>query len=79
MIQNECTPISNEVIPHLFEPFYRPDFARNRKDGGNGLGLYIVDTLCKALNLSYTFQPITSSFIGMCFTLYLSSYIANEN
>ena len=54
-IENECTPIPPDKLAHVFEPFYRPDFARDRKDGGNGLGLYIVDTLSKALGpVSYT-------------------------
>jgi signal transduction histidine kinase len=32
-------------LPHLFEPFYRPDVSRSRKTGGYGLGL----SLCKAI------------------------------
>jgi two-component system OmpR family sensor kinase len=32
-------------MPHLFEPFYRPDVSRSRKTGGYGLGL----SLCKAI------------------------------
>lgn len=70
-IENECTPIAAEKVPHLFEPFYRPDFARDRRDGGNGLGLYIVNTLVKELELSYMFEPVTSP-PGMRFTLFLS-------
>lgn len=70
-IINECTPIPKDKLKRVFEPFYRPDFARNRKEGGNGLGLYIVDTLSKALELSYTFEAIENP-LGMCFTLYLS-------
>lgn len=69
IVKNECTPIPENIIPHLFEPFYRPDFARNRKDGGNGLGLYIVDMIAKSLNLTYTFKQMNTSQ-GMCFTLY---------
>lgn len=44
-IENECAPIQSSEIPRLFEPFYRPDFSRDRDSGGNGLGLYIVDTI----------------------------------
>lgn len=69
-IENECIPIAPEKLAHLFEPFYRPDFSRNKNDGGNGLGLYIADTLAKALGLSYTFEP-AQDMPGMCFTLFL--------
>ena len=69
--ENECMPIPPDKLAHIFEPFYRPDFARGRKDGGNGLGLYIVDTLSKALGLPYQFEA-TKNPPGMCFTLYLS-------
>lgn len=41
IIENECFPIAPEHLNKIFEPFYRPDYARNRKDGGNGLGLYM--------------------------------------
>lgn len=71
MIENECTPIPQEALSHLFEPFYRPDFARNRQDGGNGLGLYIVSTLSKAMGLSYTFEPMASPQ-GMRFLLFFT-------
>lgn len=70
-IENECTPIPPDKLAHVFEPFYRPDFARDRKDGGNGLGLYIVDTLSKALELPYQFKA-SENPPGMCFTLFLS-------
>ena len=71
LIGNEFTPIPKETISHLFEPFYPPDFARDRSDGGNGLGLDIVDTLSKAMGLSYTFEPMTCPN-GMRFTLFLT-------
>jgi two-component system sensor histidine kinase CpxA len=34
--------VPDAEIPHLFEPFYRPDIARTRETGGVGLGLTIV-------------------------------------
>lgn len=69
VIENACTPIPPEKLSHLFEPFYRPDFARDRKEGGNGLGLYIVDVVAKAIGLSYTFEAVTGPQ-RMRFTLY---------
>lgn len=67
MIENECVPIQSIEIPRLFEPFYRPDFSRNRENGGNGLGLYIVDALLTSINISYSFIPMKNP-PGMCFT-----------
>ena len=70
VIENECTPIPSEALRHIFEPFYRPDYARNHDDGGNGLGLYIVDTLLKAMGLSYSFRPMGPP-PGMRFVIHL--------
>ena len=68
MIENECVPIESDDIPRLFEPFYRPDFSRDRESGGNGLGLYIVDTLLTSMSISYSFAPMKSP-LGMRFTI----------
>lgn len=70
IIENECEPIPDQEICRLFEPFYRPDFSRSRERGGNGLGLYIVDTLLTSVNMPYSFAPMKSP-PGMRFTIQL--------
>ncbi len=70
VVENECDPIPVSEIRRLFEPFYRPDFSRSRDSGGNGLGLYIADTLLTAMNIPYSFAPMKSP-PGMCFTIRL--------
>lgn len=72
IVENECTPIPIDALQHLFEPFYRPDFDRNRNSGGNGLGLYIVDTLLKSMGISYSFLPMQEP-PGMRFVIVFNS------
>jgi two-component system OmpR family sensor kinase/two-component system sensor histidine kinase BaeS len=40
--------IPPEVLPHIFERFYRADQGRSRLDGGTGLGLTIAKQLVEA-------------------------------
>lgn len=57
VIENECTPIPESEVKKLFKAFYRPDFSRNRHNGGNGLGLYIVSQVLCINQLMYSFTP----------------------
>lgn len=59
IVENECKPVSEDHLPRLVEPFYRPDESRNRDTGGNGLGLYITDTALRLIGLDYCFEPMT--------------------
>lgn len=40
--------IPPEAVPHVFERFFRVDKARSRDEGGAGLGLSIVKSICTA-------------------------------
>lgn len=68
-ICNECDVLSPEQLQHIFQPFYRPDLAHSQDSGGNGLGLYIVQTILDNFGLQYQFAPMQNKR-GMEFTIY---------
>ena len=47
-IQDKGPGIDPEHLPHLIDPFYRVDPARQRKTGGYGLGLYLCHMITQA-------------------------------
>ena len=47
-VQDSGVGISAEVLPHVFERFYRADPSRARASGGSGLGLTIAKSLVEA-------------------------------
>ena len=67
-VSNECSVLPPEQLQHIFEPFYRPDLAHSQATGGNGLGLYIVQTILDKLRLKYQFVPMPNDR-GMNFTI----------
>lgn len=46
-MENSGAHIPEEAINQLFTPFYRVEQSRNRKSGGSGLGLYLVQRILK--------------------------------
>ena len=38
IFENECVPIPQKYLTHIFEPFYRPECGSSPDTGGNGLG-----------------------------------------
>jgi len=54
-------------LPHVFDRFYRVDAARSREDGGAGLGLSIVRSICSAHGAEIEVHSATGS--GSCFRL----------
>ncbi|MBY5033810.1 HAMP domain-containing histidine kinase [Streptococcus gallolyticus] len=50
--QAEHLPEQDE-LEKLFLPFYRPDFSRSKKDGGTGIGLYLVKQVLERRGFRY--------------------------
>lgn len=51
--------IAREHLPHLFDPFYRVDPARNRSESGTGLGLAIAHEIACAHGGSIRVHSVT--------------------
>nr|WP_249116167.1 HAMP domain-containing sensor histidine kinase [Streptococcus oriscaviae] len=47
-----------EELKRIFQPLYRPDYSRNRKDGGTGIGLFLVQQILDKHQFSYAFYPL---------------------
>ncbi len=67
-VENEGTHISPELLPHLFEPFFRGDPSRSRQTGGSGLGLYLVQKIADRHGGACQIQNTQR---GVCATLVL--------
>nr|WP_244325101.1 ATP-binding protein [Paenibacillus jilunlii] len=55
-VLNTRARIGDEVLPKLFDPFYRIDQARSRKNGRSGLGLTIVQKTLEAMDVGFALE-----------------------
>ena len=62
-VENGGVHLDPEVLPHLFEAFYRADPSRSRQTGGSGLGLYLVKII---LNQHGAVGEILNTAQGVC-------------
>jgi two-component system sensor histidine kinase BaeS len=68
-VQDSAPGVREADCPKLFEPLYRADLARTRREGGSGLGLAICRAIVKAHGGTITARPsplgglaVTSTF-----------------
>lgn len=73
VIKNEAEIVlTQQQLKQLFQPFYRPDYSRNRKDGGTGLGLFITHQILDQHHLAYRFVVFDQRW--MVFTIDFPSH-----
>ncbi len=72
-IENEGEEIPEDLLPHVFEPFFRADSSRDRKSGGTGLGLAICKAICIRAGGSIVIDSIVNQRTQV--TVRLPSYI----
>jgi len=74
-VVNKGSRISEEEIPHLFDPFYRVDKSRNRHTGGSGLGLFIVKNILELHGFKY---GIANCEEGVVFTIRIPIQVSDQ-
>jgi two-component system sensor histidine kinase VanS len=62
-VLNTNASIDDEMKVKLFEPFYRVDAARSRKDGRSGLGLTIVKKILDSLDVPFDLEMVDSDVV----------------
>ncbi|WP_170240617.1 sensor histidine kinase [Streptococcus hyovaginalis] len=62
IIENQVEQLlSQEELAQIFRPFYRPDYSRNKDEGGTGIGLFLVQQILEKHGFNYAFQPLNAN------------------
>lgn len=61
---NECEEMPDWVPDKAMEAFFRPDFARNSKTGGNGLGLAICRAIARVNGWDLKIGQVDGGFLA---------------
>lgn len=72
-VVNEGEPLPPDVLPRLFDRFYRPDHSRQSDAGGSGLGLAIVRAIVELHGGSAAVRQVSDGRISFALRLPLSS------
>lgn len=72
LIENECTPFSEEALEKIWDRFYKVDTSHNREKEGTGLGLAITKSILEGHSCTYGVENTTKG-VAFYFNLkYLS-------
>jgi heavy metal sensor kinase len=71
--------IPAEAVPHVFERFFRVDKARSRDQGGAGLGLSIVKSICTAHEAGLEVESVVGKGSRFRITLPLAKSLRDPN
>jgi heavy metal sensor kinase len=73
-VEDNGIGIPREALPHVFERFFRVDKARSRDEGGAGLGLSIVKSICTAHGAQVMVESSASGGSRFSITLPLAEH-----
>ncbi len=62
----DCGPgVPEDTLKYLGQPFFRPEFSRNRNSGGFGMGLAIVNSCIEACNGSVVLSNLSTGGLSV--------------